>query len=189
MDSDLNRIKGIKSADEFIAALESVMASALTNDYWTITLPADLDSSSARNPELFAYVAAQNKLSAPVLFSHKKVPELLDPLLKTSKRSLERPHLFPKAWLFKHAVDDLKQINQQANYALVEWPDNIDIGDDPPTKYVPKIRSRFSSSDWARMHKLHGLPEGWQNMSYHDFLVERRKLVAAIIRRGFESLK
>lgn len=189
MDGDLNRLKGIKTADEFVATLDGVMASELTNDYWTITLPADLESSSARNPELFAYIAAQNKLSAPVLFSHKRVPDLLDPSLKTTKKSLERHHLFPKAWLAKNVSDDLKLINQQANFALIEWPDNIDISDDPPSQYVPKIRARFSPDEWQRMHELHALPDNWNNMNYLDFLVERRKLMAAIIRRGFESLK
>lgn len=189
MDGDLNRIKGIKTADEFVAILEGVMESELTNDFWTITLPADLNSSSARNPELFAYIAAQNKLSAPVLFSHKKVPELLDPALKTTKKSLERHHLFPKAWLAKHVSEDLKLINQQANFALIEWPDNIDISDRPPTDYVPDIRTRFSDSNWAAMHELHALPQDWQNMSYEAFLEARRKLMAGIIRRGFESLK
>lgn len=189
MDGDLNRLKGIKTDDEFVATLDDVMASELTNDYWMITLPADLDSSSARNPELFVYIAAQNKLSAPVLFSHKKVPELLDPSLKTTKKSLERHHLFPKAWLAKNVSNDLKLINQQANFALIEWPDNIDISDDPPSQYVPKIRARFTSDEWRRMHELHALPDNWESMNYPDFLIERRKLMAAIIRRGFESLK
>jgi hypothetical protein len=189
MDGDLSRLKGINTADEFVATLDDVMASELTNDYWTITLPADLDSSSARNPELFAYIAAQNKLSAPVLFSHKKVAELLDPSLRTTRKSLERHHLFPKAWLIRNVSDDLKLINQQANYALIEWPDNIDISDDPPSEYVPKIRPRFSSDEWRRMHELHALPDNWESMKYQDFLIERRKLMAAIIRRGFESLK
>lgn len=189
MDGDLNRLKGIKTANEFVATLDGVMASELTNDYWTITLPANLDSSSARNPELFAYIAAQNKLSAPVLFSHKKVPELLDPSLKTTKKSLERHHLFPKAWLAKNVSDDLKLINQQANFALIEWPDNIDISDDPPGEYVPKIRARFTPDEWQRMHELHALPANWESMNYLDFLSERRKLMAAVIRRGFESLQ
>jgi hypothetical protein len=39
------------------------------------------------------------------------------------------------------------------------------------------------------MHELHALPEKWETLSYQTFLVERRKLMAGIIRRGFESLK
>lgn len=189
MDGDLNKLKGIQSSDEFVGVLDGVMESGLTNDYWSISLPAELDSSSARNPELFAYIAAQNKLSAPVLFSHKKVPELLDPSLRTTKRSLERHHLFPRAWLSKHVSEDLKVINQQANFALIEWPENIDISDTPPTEYVPKIRSRFSPEDWENMQEMHALPANWEAMSYAEFLTERRKLMAGIIRRGFESLR
>lgn len=189
MDGDLNRIKGLKSSGEFVAVLEGVMESELTNDFWAITLPANLISSSARNPELFAYIAAQNKLGAPVLFSHKKVPELLDPSLKTTKKALERHHLFPRAWLAKHVSEDLKLINQQANFALIEWPDNIDISDRPPPEYVPEIRARFTEDSWTAMHELHALPEAWHLMGYEEFLEARRKLMAGIIRRGFESLR
>lgn len=165
------------------------MANDLTNDFWTVTLPANLDSSSARNPELFAYVAAQNRLGAPVLFSHKKIADLLDPSLKTKKKALERHHLFPRAWLESENIKDLKKINQMANFALLEWPDNIQISDKAPAEYVSEIQGRFNAEEWARMHETHALPMGWENLSYEEFLQERRKLMAAIIRRGFESLK
>jgi hypothetical protein len=72
-------------------------------------------------------------LGAPVLFSHKKISDLIDPALKTKKKSLERHHLFPRAWLEKAGETDLKVINQMANYALLEWPENISISDDAPT--------------------------------------------------------
>lgn len=167
------------------------MASELTNDFWSITLPANLDSSSARNPELFAYVAAQNLLGAPVLFSHKKISDLLDPTVKAKKKSLERHHLFPRAWLEAEGVTDRKKINQMANYALLEWPDNIEIGDSSPGEYVPTIKERFweKPTEWCRMQELHALPDGWETVPYDNFLHERRKLMAAITRRGFESLK
>jgi hypothetical protein len=189
MDGDLNRLKETKDAESFAATLDEMMANELTNDFWSVTLPANLDSSSARNPELFAYVAAQNRLAAPVLFSHKKVQDLLDPAIKTKKKALERHHLFPRAWLESQGVDDLKKINQLANFALLEWPENIDISDTPPTEYVPKIRTRFPADDWASMHEYHAMPQNWQEMPYETFLQERRKLMAGIIRRGFETLK
>ena len=125
-----------------------------------------LKSSSARNPELFAFVAAQNRLGAPVLFSHKKISDLIDPALRTKKKSLERHHLFPRAWLEKSGEADLKIINQMANYALLEWPENISISDDPPSKYVDEIRPRFGTLEWQLMNELHALPEGWEMMSY-----------------------
>lgn len=188
MDGDLNRLKEVKDAAGFVATLEGIMASGLTNDFWTVTLPANLESSSARNPELFAYIAAQNRLAAPVLFSHKKIADLLDPALKTKKKPLERHHLFPRAWLERAGVDDLKRINQLANFALLEWPDNIDISDEDPTVYVPELQSRFTPEAWHTMHEAHALPSGWHLLPYDTFLIERRQRMAAIIRRGFESL-
>lgn len=189
MDGDLNRLRGVSDPQQFVSILDDLIVNQLTGDYWLTTLPAAMNSSSARNPELFAYIAAQNRLSAPVLFSHKKVSELLDPTLQTRKKSLERHHLFPRAWLERQGLDDRKQINQMANFALLEWPDNIDISDTPPADYVPKIRVRFSDTDWQQMHELHALPQGWEHMAYEDFLSERRKLMAGIVRRGFETLR
>lgn len=189
MDGDLNRLKGAKDGKAFVATLEDMMAVELTNDFWTVTLPAKLDSSSARSPELFAYVAAQNRLGAPVLFSHKKIQDLLDPAIKAKRKALERHHLFPRAWLELQGVDDLKKINHIANFALLEWPDNVGIGDAPPAEYVPQLRRRFSQKDWAEMHELHALPPNWEQMPYELFLKERCKLMAGIVRRGFETLK
>jgi hypothetical protein len=191
MDADLNRIKSLASGDQFLAVLDGLMASELTHDFWTITLPADLATSSARNPQLFAYVASQNRLGANVLFSHKKVSELIDPALKTKKKPLERHHLFPRAWLEAEVTTEQTEINQMANYALLEWPENIDIGKTPPHVYVPAIRQRFHGQEglWCTMTAHHALPSDWENMAYPDFLTERRKLMADIIRRGFETLK
>lgn len=189
MDGDLNRLKGAKDGQSFASILEEIMANELTNDFWTVTLPSNLDSSSARNPELFAYVAAQNRLGAPVLFSHKKVQDLLDPTIKTKRKALERHHLFPRSWLEGQGVNDLKKINQLANFALLEWPKNIDISDTPPAEYVPQIQPCFPCDEWARMHEHHALPQNWHQMPYETFLQERRKLMAGIIRRGFETLK
>ena len=163
----------------------------LTNDYWSITLPAQLATSSARNPQLFAYVASQNRLGANVLFSHKKVAELLDPALKTKKKPLERHHLFPRAYLEEHVTEDQTEINQTANYALLEWPENIDIGKKPPAEYMADIRKRYENraDELEKMMSDHSLPEGWETMAYPKFLEERRRLMAAIIRKGFASLQ
>lgn len=188
MDGDLSRIGRVTTTEEYIAALDDIMASELTNDFWTISLPANLDSSSARNPELFAYIAAQNLLDAPVLFSHKKISHLLDPTIATTKNAVERHHIFPRAWLEKQGISDLKQINQVANYAYVEWPENISIGEAPPSVYGPQMQARISAEDWSAMTAHHALPQGWESMDYPRFLDERRKLMADVIRRGYEKL-
>lgn len=189
MDADLNRIKLLDSGEAFLAMLEGLMANELTDDFWAITLPAALATSSARNPQLFAYVASQNRLGANVLFSHKKVSDLIDPALRAKKKPLERHHLFPRGWLEKEVTKEQTEINQMANYALLEWPENIDIGMTPPGQYAPAIRERFSDAQWDKMLSDHALPNGWEDMAYPDFLEARRKLMADIIRQGFESLK
>ncbi|HZM28606.1 MAG TPA: hypothetical protein VFB89_14760, partial [Gemmatimonadales bacterium] len=189
MDGDLNRVRDLPSADAYVGALERIIASTLTPDFWTITLPNALDSSSARNPELFAYHASQNKLGAPVLFSHKRIADLLDPALKTKKRATERHHLFPRAWLERQGITDLKLINQTANMAFLEWPENLEISDKPPQEYVPLMRARFSDEDWKRMCQMHALPDGWETMGYEEFLAARRPLMAQIIKRGLEMLR
>ena len=189
MDADLARLRSIQNAGAFLKQLDDIIASDLTHDFWTINLPRDLDSSSARNPQLFAYIAAQNRLGAPVLFSHKKISELIDPSLKTKRKALERHHLFPKAWLAREGIDDQRLVNQMTNYALLEWPENLDIRDKPPEVYVAEIRPRFTTEEWERMHKLHALPEHWSELSYSDFLDQRRHLMADMIRCGFESLR
>jgi len=188
LDADLARFRTVDSSERFIEILDGILKSELTNDFWEITLPASLESSSARNPELFAYIASQNTLGAPVLFSHKSIRDLIDPALQTKKKALERHHLFPRAYLERQGVTERRMINQMANYALLEWPDNISISDDAPSDYMAALRTRFSLTDMKAMHESHALPDGWETMTYEAFLSERRSLMAAIIRRGYQKL-
>lgn len=74
------------------------------------------------------------------------------------------------------------------DYAYIEWPENVAIGEAPPSVYLPKMRERFSNEDWAHMCRSHALPTNWESMEYDVFLGERRKLMAAVIRRGYEKL-
>ena len=188
MDSDLNRIGNLPSAETYVTTLEKIIDDTLTKDFWSITLPNNLETSSLRTPWLFAYHVAQNVLGAPVLFSHKKISDLLDPTIKATKKAIELHHLFPKGWFKTQGITDRKVVNQNANMALLEWTDNIEILDEPPSSYVSKIKKRFSQEAWEMMCELHALPEGWENVPYEEFLAERRKLMAQIIKRGFETL-
>src|ERR1019366_2983760 len=188
VEADLARVKDSTTAEQFIGTLESLMTSTLTNDFWSITLPAELETSSARSPAAFAFYAAQALLGAPVLFSQKRVAELLDPSIRSTKKALDRHHLYPRKWLESNGVTDAKAINQAANFALVEWPDNIAVGKQSPSKYVPELKARFTTGAWDRMQSLHALPDGWETLGSDDFLDERRPLMARINRRGFESL-
>ena len=188
MEAELGRLRDVRDAAGFVAEVERSFGSLRSNDYWNQTLPAELETSGARTPPLFAYHAALCVLGSPVLFSTLTVKELLAPEIKPKKANLDRHHLFPKAYLKQQGVTDKKQTNQIANQTLLEWPDNIKISDQPPAKYVPKLRPRFSDADWAAMHRDHALPDDWWELEYDEFLTARRKLMAGVIRRGFEAI-
>ncbi len=187
MEADLARLRNIKSKEEFIGILNQVIGDTLTEDFWNITLPNNLATSSARSPSLFAYYAALNLLDAPVLFSNLRVPEMLDPSIKATKSAVERHHLFPRNYLVKQGITELRDTNQIANYALVEWSDNIEISDKPPYEYVQKYKERFRDR-LNEMYSFHALPEDWEGMDYKEFLKERRKKIAQVIRKGYEKL-
>ncbi len=188
MDEDLARLRSVADAAGFVATLDRVIEAALPNDFWDVTLVSDLETSSARSPALFAYYAALNLLDAHVLFSKMKVAELLDPALRAHRSPIERHHLFPRGYLKKSGYKSTRDINQVANYALVEWGDNTDIGDEPPSSYFPRYASRFAEEELRQMMTWHALPAGWHEMEYETFLAERRKLIAQVIRQGFEKL-
>jgi hypothetical protein len=123
-----------------------------------------------------------------VLFSDLTIAELLNPAIKAKKSAIERHHLFPKGYLQKIGLTDIHDANQIANFALVEWSDNIDISDQAPYEYFPQFFSRYNEGEWSHHRLLHALPDGWENMNYADFLAQRRKQIAEVIRQGFEKI-
>ena len=192
MESDLAMIREATTGDQFLATLEQACGIVLTNDFWTVTLPNELATSTARSPSLTAYHASQVLLGAPVLFSDTNVSDWLDPFVKPVK-SIERHHLFPKAYLAEQGVVGRTQTNQIANYAYVEWSDNIKIGAAAPIDYVPQFEAAMrvaavTETTMHHMYRFHALPIGWQTMEYTEFLSVRRELMAALIREGFAAI-
>jgi hypothetical protein len=188
MEQDLTKLRGVNTAGEFASQLNRVIDETLTEDYWNITLPNELEKSSARSPGLFAYYAALNLLDAKVLFSRVKVSELLDPVTNPKKEPVETHHLFPKGDLQGLGVQDVIETNQIANMAMLEWMDNIKITDRAPSSYFPEYAARFDPQELQSMMYWHALPEGWENMNYFDFLAQRRKMIAQVIKDGFSRL-
>lgn len=188
MEQDLADLRSIQNGDEFVTHLRNIIAGEVTNDFWAISLPGDLATAAARSPSWFAYCAALNLLDAQVLFSKMKVSDLLNPVTHAKKASLERHHLFPKKHLETIGIGDDRDRNQIANFALVEWTDNIDISDKAPAQYLGDYLARFSKQDIEKMYRHHALPQNWQDMTYQDFLSARRKLMAEVIKEGFSRI-
>lgn len=188
MDQDLARLRSVTDGDVFESTLDRIIIDTLTADYWNIGLPNELATSSARSPSMFAYYAALNVLGAPILFSRAKVVELFDPAIHGTRAPLERHHLFPVAFLKESGVEETREINQIANFTLVEWGENGEITDRAPSDYYPEYADRFSELELARMHHYHALAPGWHQMAYQDFLEDRRLRIATVIKEAYDVL-
>ena len=189
MEFDLAELRSVNTADEFVQALDRVCNITLSSDYWSITLPNDLATSSPRSPSLFAYNAALVLLDSKVLFSKALVSDLLDPSIHAHKSAIERHHLYPKGHLAKldTPITSTRDTNQIANYAYVEWGDNIYISDQAPSEYLPEMKERYKS-DTGKMYHDHALPENWEHLGYLEFLEKRRELIAKVIEEGYATL-
>lgn len=189
VEKDLRRFAEAKSGDEFVGLINQLVQANLTDDFWTLTLPDQLAYSGGYLPAWFAYVAALNLLDAKVLFSKLSVHDLLDPAVKSKKSAVDRHHLFPKGYLKTLGLTSTARTNQAANYALVEWPTNIAIGDAAPSSYFADLwASRVPAEKQEQTQFLHALPDGWEAMEYDKFLDHRRRLMAKVVRAAFEKL-
>jgi hypothetical protein len=189
LEQDFGWLRDTSGPAGFAGLLDRIINDIFTDDYWTITLPNELATSSARSPSLSAYHAALILLDARALFSHIKVADLWDPAMHAHKSAVERHHLFPKGYLTRIGIRDKRDTNQIANYALVEWADNIDISDTAPHDYFARYAARFSAEEMDQMRFWHALPDGWENMEYPEFLAARRKGIAQVIQTGFKVLQ
>jgi hypothetical protein len=196
--ADLNSLPAGGASDAFVGRLDEMIQQRLTNDYWEITLPGDLATSASRSPALFAYLAALNILDAPVLFSRMRCVELFDPALTGGKVKIQRHHLFPRKYLEGVGITDLKLVNQIANLAVLEWHDNLSISATDPSEYWPVYldamrhpqdgMAAFTEAEIESMVRLHALPGDWPELSFDEFLLNRRRLMARVIREAYERL-
>lgn len=179
----------------YLDRLRQAVSTALTPDFWSITLPQSLATSTARSPGLFAYAASLCLLNARVppfgspgdleeLKAAIYLRDLFDPVVHPKKAPIERHHLFPRKFLESEGISGMKSINQVANLSYVEWPENIEISDTAPAAYWPRYETQFTNEDLFH----HALPAGWSAMSYEEFLEARREMIAKVIQAGFESI-
>jgi hypothetical protein len=181
---------GPDDPDGFVRALDHAMAETLTNDYWRQSLVSALETERARAPAALAFRAAQIVLGARALFSDQFLRNLLDPPADGARAASEAHHLFPTSWLHSRGIRERRFVNQVANLADVGWHENNVISGRGPADYVPRLRDKLAIQDdqWGRMCAEHALPLGWESMEYTEFLRERRRRMADIIRVAFRQL-
>jgi hypothetical protein len=169
---------------------DSGHSSDATSDYWSRPLVSVLETQKARAPAALAFRVAQVVLGARALFSDRLLQNFLENPGEGARAASEVHHLFPKAWLQQRGIRDPRFINQVPNLATVGWHQNIVIGNRGPAEYVPRLREQLGIDDgkWGRMCAEHALPPRWELMEYDEFLRERRRRMADIIRVAFRRL-
>ena len=191
-EQDLARVArlGADDAEGFVRALDDAMGETITGDYWTHTLVSALETQKARAPAALAFRAAQVVLGTRALFSDQLLRNLLDPPADGGRAASEAHHLFPTIWLHSRGIRERRSVNQVANLADVGWYENSVIGGRGPADYVPRLREKLAIDDdrWGRLCAEHALPLGWESMEYEEFLRERRRRMADIIRVAFRKL-
>ena len=190
MEFDLASLRQKSKAEQFVKQLQDVCSITLTNDFWKVTLPNDLATSSSRSPSLFAYDAALVLLNAPVLFSKTSVSDLLDPVseVRPDSSNFQRDHLFDKIRLGNLGIRDTRKMNQIANYTYIEWPHHVPLSERRLTQHLSDLKQKISQAELLRMYNFHALPQDWENMEFQRFLEIRRDMMAEIIREGYQKI-
>lgn len=181
-------LRDVKTDEEYVKYLDDFIKSRFTDDYFRVTLPKELTNPSIRSPAWLGYIAAINVLGAPMLFSSSILSSYLLPGAKGTKKAVDLHHIFPKHYLQECGYDDNRDRNQVANYTYIDYATNIDISDKPPIEYVGEYRSKLGEEEYKRTCDENALPQDFEKMDYLQFLEARRKLMALIIRRGYERL-
>jgi len=181
-------LRNIHNAYEFIAYLNSVISNRFTDDYFNYSLPNELNSSSATSPAWYGYIAALNVLGTPMLFSTAPLSQYF--VLGTSggRNFVDKHHIFPKHYLEEIGYDNDRDKNQIANFTYLDYATNIDISDSPPAEYVKRYRKKLGEDGYKLACAQNALPENFEQLSYPDFLSQRRLLMAQIIKKAYAKL-
>lgn len=192
MDRDMRSI----AEKGFLNFLSDVEASSLSDSFWTVTLPQNLETSSVNSPAFNTFIAAQINLNCnSMLMNGTKVSDLIT-------ISGDVHHIFPRAYLKNNGVTNKTKYNQVANYIYLDTQVNKAISDEAPSVYFARVKKQCETknielgniSDEALLLtnlSENCIPDNIYVMdvsAYDDFLRERRKMMAALIERYYKSL-
>ena len=185
-EQQMNSIDELTDADAFCAWIENEISSRLTDDYYGVTLPNELDKNKASGPVWNGFLAAQVVLGSRVLFNTSTVAQLLLPASSGSKKAYDKHHLFPANFLKNGPYEYAK--DRRANFVCVDYKKNIYISDEDPKIYVAKFKEALGDEAYKTSCTENALPLGFEDMEYLDFLKERRVLMSQMIKNAFSRL-
>ena len=192
--------RDIRSINEkgFLKFLEEAESSVLSNNFWNVTLPQNLEASITTNIAFNVFLAAQIRNQSNSLFMNGlSIADLVTV-------SGDVHHIFPKGYLMKNGIKNQGRYNQIANYTYLDPQINKVISDDAPNVYFGKIKDQIKRDNMTHIiGNIKSLNELKKNLSenaipadidsmtvadYDEFLQERRKLMAHLIRDYYRSL-
>ena len=190
--------RDIRNIEEkgFIQFAQEAEKSALSDTFWNVTLPQNLETTSVNSPAFNTFLAAQDYLkSSSMLMKGTMISDLIT-------ISGDVHHIFPKAYLKKNGVDAKGRYNQVANYTYLDTQVNKAISDDAPCEYFDVILEQCKTKS-VQIGNITDENELYVNLAenaipgdvvqmdvndYDRFLVERRKLMAVMIEKYYKSL-
>lgn len=185
-ERQLNEVSQLKTAEEYVAYFNKSLSALMTDDYFSLTLPNDLDANEAAGPTWQGFVAAQVVLGCKALFSTVPVSQLISDGASGSKKAVDKHHLFPDNHLKE--TGHLSNRSNRANFTYADYDNNIYISDDAPSVYVAKYRKALGEAAYEEACQQHALPIGFEDMDYEVFISKRRALMAQLIKKGYERL-
>lgn len=191
-EQDIRRINTQGAA----AYLKQIEESELTDGFWEVSLPNSLETTSTASPFFQSFLAAQVAGGARGFLSKSITVAAMH------QQSGDIHHVVPKDFLQKNGFADRSDYNQVANFALTETSINISISNKPPSVYMADIAAQIEtgvivlgeitdSGELERNLAENAIPPNLANVTagmYPEFLVERRKLMAGVVRTYFEGL-
>ncbi len=181
-------LRQINTAEQFMGYLDKVINTRFTEDYFEVTLPSELNTSSANSPAWFGYIAALNVMGTPILFGTVPLSKYFIPGINGSKPSIDKHHIFPKNYLASIGFTNDRERNQIANFTYLEYSTNIKIKDKPPKEYFAEYKKEIGEENYKISCQQNALPTDFEEMKYMDFLDKRRKLMAKRIKQAHKLL-
>ena len=175
--------------------LDTVERAELSDAFWDVGLPQQMDTSVASSPYFNVFLASQVKGNDKgFLSSEHTVQILLEGLSHIH-------HVFPRGYLKGESLPR-SRYNQIANYVVMQSEINIAIGDDPPATYFHALWNQcengapqyggITNADQLRVNlAAHCIPQGMDGADvryYDEFLQQRRVLMAIKIRDYYRAL-
>lgn len=192
MDRDMRSI----AEKGFLNYFADVEASSLSDAFWNITLPQNLETSSVNSPAFNTFIAAQINLNCnSLLMNGTKISDLVT-------ISGDVHHIFPRAYLKANGVDNKTKYNQVANYIYLDTQVNKAISDAAPCEYFSKAKKQCENKEIVLGNISNPellisnlaencIPQNIDTMdvsSYDAFLLERRKMMATLIEKYYKGL-